>query len=317
MILPVALTLLLQGAGAAARPAASGPQLPVQLGVSVTSDTVTVGQRFVAIVRIRAPRRATIEFPTESDSAAAASPTATELIGKPVVQPVPDSTATTMTAAYRLAAWDVGPQRLGLGNVVVRLGGRTGYVSLADRGVFVRSVLPENSALRVAKPPRPAIELEPFDWLPWVLLAAALLAAALAWRVWVWYRRRKDAPLDPFAAAEREFSRIEATRLTESGEGERHATLMTDVLRDYLVARVPGIARSHTSSELLAAGEDIRGIAGGLGELLWRTDLIKFANTRVAPDEAVRLGSSARGIARAVESHFVEHEQESAEKRAA
>lgn len=307
-----ALALMLQGAAA---PAARA-DIPVQLGVNVTSDTVTVGQRFIAIIRVRAPKGATIEFPTASDSASASSPTATELIGKPAIQTVPDSTGTTMSAAYRLAAWDVGLQGFGLPDVVVKLNGQTGYVSLSERGVFVRSVLPEDTTLRIPKPPRPAIAVPPFNWLPWLIAAAALLLALVAWRVWVWYRRRQLAPVDPFTAAEREFVRIEAMQLIRAGESERHAALMSDVMRDYLAARVPEIERSHTSSELLAAGPRVHAVAKGLGELLWLTDLVKFAGASVGPDEAERLGATARSIVKAVEDYLVE-EEERAESRSA
>jgi hypothetical protein len=109
--------------------------------------------------------------------------------------------------------------------------------------------------------------------------------------------------------AEREFQRIIAMRLVESGEGERHAALMSDVMRDYLAARVPGIERSQTSSELLASAGDIHSAAGGMGELLWRTDLIKFAAMQVPPDEAEKLGSTARSIVGSIEDFLLEREE--------
>ncbi|MEO5904878.1 MAG: hypothetical protein ABIQ55_12765, partial [Gemmatimonadaceae bacterium] len=59
------------------------PDFPVQLGSRLTPDTVTVGQRFVALIKIHAPPGATIDFPVESDSAAKATATATRMIGKP------------------------------------------------------------------------------------------------------------------------------------------------------------------------------------------------------------------------------------------
>ena len=312
MILALGFSLLLQVAAPIAQ-----PEIPVQLGVRTTPDTVTVGQRFIVIVRVRAPAGATIEFPEKSDSAATALPTATQMIGKPVVQPISDTLGTTMSAAYRLAAWDIGPQRLGLSDIVVRHNGQTGYVSLVDRTVFVRSVLPEDSALRVPKPPRPLIDIAPFNWLPLALLAAALVAAALLWRVWVWYRRRKNAPLDPFSAAERDFARIEAMGLVQSGEGERHAALMSDVMREYLAARVPGIERSQTSAELLGSSREIHSAAAGIGELLWATDLVKFAARRISPEEGERLGSAARATVRSVEDYFLDRESEAEEQEAA
>ena len=304
-------------AGLALMLQAGTANIPVQLGVSVSADTVTVGQRFVAVIRVRAPRGATIEFPTALDSAAANSLTGMEMIGKPAIATLPDSTSLTMSAAYRLAAWDVDLQRLGLPDVVVRYNGQTGYVSLADRGVFVRSVLPEDSALRVPKPARPAIGITGFNWRP-LLLALALMAAALGlWRLWIWYRRRRNAPLDPYEAAQREFARIEAMNLLQSGEGELHAALMSDVMREYLAQRVPEIERSHTSSELLAASGRIHPAVSGLGELLWRTDLIKFARIGVTTEEAEKLGASARTTVENVEEHFVAEEERAQEEEKA
>jgi hypothetical protein len=223
-----------------------------------------------------------------------------------------------MSAAYRLAAWDIDLQRLGLPDVVVRYNGQTGYVSLAGRGVFVRSVLPADSALRVPRPARPAIGVTGFNWRP-LLLALALLAAALGlWRLWIWYRRRRSAPLDPYEAAQREFARIERMNLVQSGEGELHAALMSDVMREYLAERVPEIERSHTSSELLAASARIQSAVTGLGELLWRTDLIKFARIGVTPEEAEKLGASARAVVENVEEHVAaEEERADAEEKAA
>ena len=302
------LALLLQAATA---------NIPVQRGVSLSRDTVTVGERFIAVIRVRAPRGAAIEFPTAMDSASANSLTAMEMIGKPAIDTLADSTSITASAAYRLAAWDVDLQRLGLPDIVVRYNGQTGYVSVADRGVFVKSVLPADSALRIPKPARPAILMTGLNWRP-LLLALALIAAALGlWRLWIWYRRRKDAPLDPYDAAQREFTRIEGMNLLVSGQGELHAALMSDVMREYLARRVPEIERSHTSSELIAAGGRIYPAAGGLGELLWRTDLIKFARIGVTPEEAEKLGASARAVVESVEEHIIAEEERAREEKAA
>jgi hypothetical protein len=304
-------------ASAPAIQAPSAPDIAVQLGVSVRPDTVTVGERFVVVVRVRAPRGATIEFPQASDSAATASLTATQMIAKPVVQTAQDSAGTLSSAAYRLAAWDVGPQNLGLPDVIVRLGPKTGYVSLANRTVFVKSVLPADSTLRVPKPPRARIALTPFDWLPWIAALAALVAAGLIWRIWVWYRRRKNAPVDPYTAAMREFDRIAAMHLVETGEPEKHVALMTDVMRDYLAARVPGIERSQTSSELLVAAAPIHETVRELGEILWRADLVKFAGASVVGDEASRLGAASRAAVEKVEEFLDARDEGLAESKAA
>jgi len=308
MIALAGLALLLQGGTA---------QIPVQLGVSVTADSVTIGERFIAILRVRAPRGATIDFPTAVDSASANSITGMELIGKPAIETLPDSAGVMMSGAYRLAAWDTGLQRIALTDIVVHYNGQTGYVSVADRAIFVKSVLPEDSAQRVPKPLRPPLQISPFNWLPWLIALAALIAGLVAWRIWVWYRNRSKAPVDPFTAAQREFDRIEAMNLIQSGEPERHAALMSDVMRDYLAARVPGIERSHTSSELLAAGASVHAVAKQLGELLWRADLVKFARAAISPGDADQLGKSSREVVQSVEDYLVGEEEKDRDARKA
>ncbi|HEX5576752.1 MAG TPA: hypothetical protein VFX40_00185, partial [Gemmatimonadaceae bacterium] len=106
-----------------------------------------------------------------------------------------------------------------------------------------------------------------------------------------------------------DFERVEAMGLIAAGEPERHAALMSDVMRAYLASRVDGIAASHTSSELLASAPQLHAHAPGLGELLWRTDLVKFAHNAVDPAEADRLGSAARAIVRSVETWLREQEK--------
>ncbi len=313
----VALALLLAIAqGQPRQSARPAPQsnvvpIPLQLGVRISPDSVTVGQRFIVVVRVSAPAGALVEFPAATDSAAA-SPTGTQVIGKPLIEVASGSARPYHSAAYRMTAWDTGPQPLLLGNVVVRLKGQTGYVSLAGYRVNVRSVLPADSALRVPKPPREKVTIAPFSEIPWLLFFVALLLALIAYWIWQAYRRRRDAPLDPFSAAQAAFARIEALNLVGSGEGDRHTVMMVDTLRAYLSARVSGVELSHTSSELLAAAASIQTVTPKLGELLWQADLVKFARHSLEADEALDAGSSARSIVQSVEAELVRREAEAA-----
>lgn len=299
----------------------AAPQFSVQLGVSVNPDTVTVGQRFMVRLRIRAPAGATVAFPVAPDSADA-PPTATLIVGEPLIQNEPATGATVRTATYRMTAWDTGSQPLFAGNIVVRAGGQVGYVSLADRRVFVKSVLPEkaDSLLRVPKPPRDKIVVEPFSEIPWFLFFAALMLAGLGTWLWHVYRRWRNRPLEPFAEAEREFVRIEALNLVAAGEGARHVAMMVDTMRVYLATRIDGIELSQTSSELIAAAGSIQAVTPGLGGLLWRADLAKFAGHAPWGDDSLELGRSAREIVWIVEREIERREAETsraAAKRAA
>jgi hypothetical protein len=299
-----------------AQPAPRSP-FDVRLGVRITPDTVTVGQRFIVVVRVGAPRGSIVRFPEELDSTARSSALAPQLIGRPLVDSAVTGGSLIHSAAYRFTAWDVGPQPLGLPAIAVDYNGRIGYVSLATQQVFVRSVLPADTLLRKPKPARLPMQLPTIDWRPLIALLIALGIAALLWWAWRAWRRRRNRPLPPFEAAEREFARIEAMGLIAAGDPDRYLALMTDVMRKYLAARVEGILGSNTTAELLRGAAPIHHAAPGLGDLLGRADLVKFARGHVTGAEAAELGARARSIVRSVEDHFVASDSDATEKRAA
>ena len=287
-----ALLFFLHPSRASAQRAAA--TIPVQAGVDVDRDTVRVGDPFVVQVGIRAPAGATIEFPPGPDST-----NAVQALDPTREENRPDSTGRVLRwAFYRVAAWDVGDQPIVLGDVVVRVGADVRRLPLRGHSVFVASVLPADSTLRVPKPARPLFTFTPPIWWLWALAAAAALVALLLW--WWWRRRRRRAPVvvvDPFAQAEREFARVERLGLVEAGERGRYVALMVEVLRDYLAARYDAAPLSLTSTEVLAS---LRGTAAlpfeRLHRLLGEADLIKFAQRPVTADRARELGRDARAV---------------------
>jgi len=165
--------------------------------------------------------------------------------------------------------------------------------------VFVRSILPADSAQRKPKPPRALFEFTQFPWWLWALIAAAIIAIGLL--VWWWIRRRRRPPpvvvVDPFARAESEFQRIEALALLDAGERGRYVTLMIEVLRDYLAARYAEAALSLTSTELQRSVGGLPFVPQErLTRLLTEADLIKFARRPVSSERARELGREARSI---------------------
>lgn len=287
-------TPVAQGGGARA-----GAPPPVQLGVTITPDTVTVGEPFRVLVRVRAPRGASIEFPAAPDSAAAV-----QALDPRAVRELGDPDAVDRTAAYRLVAWDVGALGLGLDAVTVRANGVSRAVALAPYTVFVRSVLPADSAQRVPKPPRDILADAPPWWRWWALVAALLaLLGLLAW--WLWRRRRRaaagDTEVDAYEHAQREFDRVEALGLVEAGERGRFVALIVEVLREYLARRVDGALPSLTSTELL---DVVRGNPAvpteRLAVVLAEADLIKFARRPVSAERAGELAREARAVVRDV-----------------
>ena len=301
LVAMVASATIAATAGAQSRPAqGAGAGIPVQMGIAIRPETLTVGDPFTMTVRVRAPQGATITFPARPDSLANA-----ELLDPVRIGAGADSTE--QTATYRMAAWDVGDIPLVFAPVVVRVGGEERAVELGDARVFVQSVLPADSAQRVPKPPRPPFDIARSLWWVWAL--AALAALLIGWLVWRWLRRRREAPaeeiVDPFAFAEREFERVERLGLVDAGERGRYVALVVEVLRDYLARRAAGAPASLTSTELLhALRTDNRVPLPRLAPVLAEADLVKFARRPVSAERARAIGAEARAIVRDVHQSY-------------
>ena len=275
----------------------------VQYGVRVLPETVTVGDPLRIVVRVRAPMGAEIVFPPDPDTTGAIQPRDPRII-----RTSRDTAALDQTATYTLSAWDVDSQFVRLTDVVVRLDGVERRIPLGRFGVFVRSVLPADSAQRVPKPPRPLIEPRVWPW--WLIAIIAAAVAALLLLAWWWRRRRRRRAAsisieDPYARARHEFTRIDALKLPEAGEPGRHVALAVDVVRDYLAARLSGPSRSHTTSELIRALRGTHAVPRErLAHLLSEADLVKFARSPVSRDHAYELSREAAAVVEDVERRY-------------
>jgi hypothetical protein len=264
-----------------------------QFGVRASKDTVTVGERFEIRVRVRVPPDASIRFPESPDTTGA------------VQARDPRSIVTTdsvrfldETATYHVAAWDVGDQPVLLDDVVVTWQAADHRVPLGDIRVFVRSVLPADSAQRVPKPARPLWEPRAFPWWLVALLVAALL---IGLGIWWWIRRRRRPvvaiPVDPYIRAQREFTRIESMGLIEAAERTRFVALVVEVLRDYLAARYPDASLALTSREVVTLLRRHPAVpVEPLSRVLHEADLAKFAAWTLTEDRARALARDARDI---------------------
>lgn len=268
-------------------------QPSVRYGVTQSRDTVTVGEPFEIRVRVRAPAEAEIRFPDNPDS------TGTIQARDPRRIETADSVqAQDQTAIYRVAAWDVDTQSVKLADAVVLWEGVERPIAIDRIVVFVRSVLPADSALRVPKPARPIWETRPF---PWWLLAALLAAAAVAFGIWWWLKRRgRPRPrvvADPYARAQKELRRIEAMGLVDAGERTRFVALVVEVLRDYLAARYERAPLALTSRELVAILRSAPPVATErLSRVLHEADLAKFAAFSLTEERARALAREVRAI---------------------
>ncbi len=271
---------------------APSPPAQVQLGTVVRPETTTVGQHFLATVSVRVPAGTQVRFPSRPDSSAHVD-SAGAVARK-------DTTAngfTVSTVTYVLAAWDTGGQRLGLDSVTVVTPSGERAAPLSGFRVYVRSVLPRDTALRKPKPFRPIMAITAFNWIPWLIAAAAALLAAILFMIWRNWRRRVSRALSPLQLAERDFSRIESQGLIESGEAERYAVEMIGVLRVYLASVIRIAVQSATTHELAMTLWRTTAIpVQRLIDVLDTTDLIKFARERSTAERAREIGTEARRI---------------------
>jgi hypothetical protein len=271
--------------------------IPLQMGFTVRPDTVVIGQPFNLLIKIHAPKGVRFEFPAGPDTAMQNGVRPIELRGEKVVSVVSD----TAIGLYHLVAWDVGLQPLRIPDVRIAAEGVERTVPLSGASVFVKSILPADTSLRVPKPPRPLIVLPVFNWWPWIAVLAALILAALGWWLWRRYKNRPAVPLDPYVRAQREFARIEQERLLEEGRAADYFSAMVDVVREYLAARVPGVRRSDTSTELLRTMQPRDGVEAELPALLERADMVKFARAGISAQEAAPVRDTAGAIVDHVE----------------
>jgi hypothetical protein len=284
-------------AGVVLTTTAGAQSIAVKAGVTVSPDSVKIGDPFHVVVGIRAPKGAVIEFPRSLDSTGAI-----QSLDPVSVRTSPDSSASEQYGDYRVAAWDVDTQFVKIEDAIVRLDGAIRRVPLGGSKVYVMSVLPKDSAQRVPKPPRPLFELNVFPWWIWAAIAAAVLALVLlGW--WLWRRRRRPTAeeiQDPYERAVAEFTRIDGLGLVEAGERGRYVALIVEVLRDYLAARYAQASLSLTSTELSRSVRELPDVPSDkLTRLLTEADLIKFARRPVSGDRAKEIGRDARAIVEA------------------
>jgi hypothetical protein len=279
-------------------PAQPPPAPPLRLATGATPDTVTVGDRFRAVLRLHLPAGARARF--------SAIPTSDTLQQVDSVRVLADSAGQT-TAMYSLVAWIAGiTPAANVEVAVVQRGGERAVYRVALRLPYVRSVLhADTTGLR----PKPAKGLIPVplvrEWWRLLLLGLAIVAA-LAVTYWVYRRARRGrtALLDPRAAA---LARLDALRLGAPSAPPAFAPFYSEVvrvLRVYLAALDPRWGEHLTSTELLlalaATGLPADQVVD-LEQLLDEADPVKFAGRDGDADRALRFWSAAREWVEVVE----------------
>ncbi len=294
------------GAQTSSAAAPGSPASAVQVGIAVNPDTVTVGDPFTIVVRLRVPTQAQVIWPAVDDT------TANIALRAPMSRRdgVSDVSGREEFAEFEVAAWDTGRVVTGWDPALVIVGNDTVSVTLADAGVVVQSVLSADTLQHVPRPAKPPFaQVVPWweRWWPALLVLAALLALA-----YVLWRRKQRPPVAQYSGVPRlgayehamhAFDRLDRLALTDAGEFGRATTLAMDVLRGYLSARIPATTRAQTSAELLAVvGDDTRVPLPKLIHLLVISDAVKFARRRLDASETRAITADARALVESIEA---------------
>ncbi|MDQ8165446.1 MAG: hypothetical protein P3A28_06800 [Gemmatimonadota bacterium] len=263
--------------------------------VTRSADTVTVGDAFTVRIRIRAPKVATIRFPDVPASADAIEP-----VDPRAVEDGPPGDLLDRTATYRFVAWDVGSRGPVFEPVTITVAGQSRAIAVVVPPVFVRSLLPADSAGHEPRDARAPVPLPGRLWQFVFLGAIAVALLVIYWRRWRRMRRERAAATgtDAWQDVRAAWQALDALKLDEAGEPGRHVIAHVDVLRHYLARRFPPVALTLNGGEATAvlADLDFPVPVPRVADLLARDSELRFAHAGIAPDEAVALAAEARDI---------------------
>ena len=195
---------------------------------------------------------------------------------------------------------------------VIPSGGDTLTGGTQPLTVPVRSTLdPEADGLRDLAPLAPL----PQPLWPWILLGVAV-AAMIGGLVYWWWMRRQPEPkpqVSPYEQANNRLDALAAADL-EGGDLKPFFVDLSKALRSYLGARLGVSALESTTRELirtLRSRPDVpEQVVERVRSVLQLADLVKFARSKTAPEEARAALQKTRAVVDTLESIRVRDAEE-------
>ncbi|WP_405285342.1 hypothetical protein V3331_06855 [Gaopeijia maritima] len=298
----VAWALMVVTVASSASSAPLAAQQPT-LRTSVDTTRITVGDRIRLQLAVEHAPEVQVAWPDSLDLspfellAAEAQPSAAGGAGQ--------GGAAVSRAVFTLTTFELG--ELEIPSFDVALEGADGVERLRTDPFAIEVVsvgLDEGDGIRGIRGPM-AIPLDAGPVL--LVLLLALLAAGGA--VWLWLRRRREGgesapPAPPRAAHEvalDDLDALERSGLLVEGRVKDYHVALSEIARRYVEQRFQVPALEMTTREIrsgLAASSAPAAFSQGLGPVLDRCDLVKFAKVRPAADEARGLLDEIRTLVR-------------------
>jgi hypothetical protein len=294
------------------------PAAPVSINASVDHNEITIGDPIRYTVEVSAGTDTEVLVPVLSGTLG--DFTITDFGDLPVRK---ENGRVVVTRWYTLTSFETGDKLIPAPKVQYRTPGEDLHEAEGNEVlVGITSLLAgaQNATdIRDIKPP----EEVPFDWRPYGIAAAAVVAVGLLGAAFFYFlnrprRQRKVPPRPAHEIALAALHRLRTRRFIEEGKIEQYYVELSSIVRSYLEQRFHLRAPEMTTEEFLgAAANDGRLTAQQrrlLGEFLSQADLVKFArhlptlkDSEAAYDAAQRLVEETRPAAPAQNLPEVRH----------
>ncbi len=254
---------------------------PVTIHASVDRKEITIGDPIRYTVEVAAAADTEIVIPVLSGTVGDFS-----ISDFGELPPRKESGRLIAARWYTLAIFDTGDHLIPAPKVLYRRPGEDLQEAQGDEVlVGVTSLLakdPKATDVRDIKPP----EDVPFDWRPYGIAAAAVIAVGVLGAAFFYFlnrprRQRLMPPRPPHEVALTALNRLRSRGLIEQGQFEEYYVHLSSIVRHYLEDRFHIRAPEMTTEEFLSAlATDGRLIAQHrrlLAEFLSQADLVKFA----------------------------------------
>ena len=270
---------------AGAARAAQTPSPDLSFRITLTPDSITVGDPIAVVIEAAGPPGATLLLPQIADSVGPF----TVLDAGPPVAGSRDGKVTVRRTA-KVTRFRTGPASFPeLPLLWVRAPGDTAVAFSTPVPVRVRSLLTGPADASKLHDLKPVVPLVRPRWWLWGLIALGAAALAFAaWRYRHFLRRRRIIveppplpPLPPEVAFEAGLESLLARRLPEHGLVKDYYGELSLLFRRYLEDRLGFLALEETRREIMVSVEgrtDLRAEEiARLGEWLTEDELVKFA----------------------------------------
>lgn len=268
-----------------------GAQNPPKVTVSVSQDTIMIGDQITMEVQIHKDLAQEVRVPEFKDGKLTEK---LEVIGTPLLDTLSqEGRSIKMRLRYTITSFDAGDYQMAGFPIVVGVDPKFDTILAQSEAILhVKTFEIDTTKQQIYDIKRPLdapvtwAEIEPYFW--WGMLGLVVLVAII-WGV-IWYVRRRKAliearPKDPVhVIALKELEKLHNRKLWQAGKNKEYFSDLTDIVRKYIEERFGVDAMEMTSAEIINAAKGLNSekLIDTLNNLFTLADFVKFA--KLTPD---------------------------------